>query len=120
MEERKTYIHFVTFRKEDKDFAPTTRYKDYPISRSRLHWESQAGTTRASGTGQNYLHFRERGYTILFFARLQKREDGETSPFLFLGPAADLISAESDRPIKMIWDLAHSIPAGLFEAARPV
>jgi len=120
VEERKTYIHFVTFRKEDKDFAPTTRYKDYPISRSRLHWESQAGTTRASGTGQNYLHFRERGYTILFFARLQKREDGETSPFLFLGPAADLISAESDRPIKMIWDLAHPIPAGLFEAARPV
>ncbi len=26
---QKTYIHLVTFRKEDRDFAPTTRYKDY-------------------------------------------------------------------------------------------
>jgi len=120
VEERKTYLHFVTFRKEEKDFAPTTRYKDYPISRTRLHWESQAGTTRVSGTGQNYLHFSGRGYTILFFARLQKREDGETSPFLFLGPAADLVSAEGDRPIKMIWDLAHPMPAELYETARTV
>jgi len=100
IEEHKTYLHFVTFRKEEKDFAPTTRYKDYPISRSRLHWESQAGTTRASATGRNYFYFRERGYTILFFARLEKQTEGRTSPFLFLGPASDLLSAEGDRPSK--------------------
>lgn len=120
IEEINTYIHFVTFRKEDKDFAPTTRYKDYPISRSRLHWESQAGTTQASPTGQNYLHFKERGYTILFFARLDKRQECETAPFLFLGPASHLESYESDRPIKMIWDLVHPIPAELYEQARTV
>jgi len=120
IEEIKTYIHFVTFRKEDKDFAPTTRYKDYPISRTRLHWESQAGTTQSSATGQNYIHFKQRGYTILFFARLAKREEGETSPFLFLGPASELESYESDRPIKMIWDLEYPIPAELFENAKTV
>jgi len=116
----KTYIHFVTFRKEDKDFAPTTRYKDYPISRTRLHWESQAGTTQSSGTGQNYIHFQERGYTILFFARLEKQQEGETAPFLFLGPASALVSYESDRPIKMIWDLEFLIPAELYENAKTV
>ncbi len=120
LEQRKTYLHFVTFRKEDKDFAPTTRYKDYPISRTRLHWESQAGTTRASATGQNYIRFQERGYRILFFARLDKSVDGETSPFLFLGPAKSLRAYESDRPIKMIWDLEHPMPAALFESARAV
>ncbi len=41
LKDMKAYLHFVTFRKEEKDFSPTTRYKDYPISRTRLHWESQ-------------------------------------------------------------------------------
>lgn len=118
VEELKTYLHFVTFRKEEKDFAPTTRYKDYPITPSRLHWESQVVTTRMSATGQNYQLFRERGYTILFFARLQKRIEGETAPFIFLGPAGNLLSFESDRPIRTVWELKHPMPAELFEEAR--
>lgn len=118
LKEQKAYLHFVTFRKEEKDFSPTTRYQDYPISRTRLHWESQGSATQSSATGQNYIHFRERGYTILFFARLEKRIEGATAPYIFLGPAADLLSYESDRPIQMIWDLKHPIPAELFEAAR--
>ena len=118
LESQRTYLHLVTFRKEERDFAPTTRYKDYLISRSRLHWESQAGATQVSKAGGNYIHFQERDYTILFFARLDKRIDGETAPFLFLGPAARLCSYEGDRPIFMIWDLAHPVPAEMFEAAR--
>jgi len=118
LENIKTYVHLVTFRKEEKDFAPTTRYKDYLISRSRLHWESQAATTQASKAGQNYIHFQARGYTVLFFARLDKRIEGETSPFIFLGPAARLNSYESNRPISMVWDLSYAVPAELFEAAR--
>lgn len=118
VEEYRTYLHLVTFRKAERDFSPTTRYKDYPISPTLLHWESQANTTRASKTGQNYLHFQERGYTILFFARLEKHIEGETAPFLFLGPAKALHSAEHDRPIRMIWELEHPIPAELFEQAR--
>lgn len=120
IKEKKTYLHFVTFRKEEKDFAPTTRYKDYPISRTRLHWESQAATTQNSPTGQNYIHFKECGYNILFFARVDKRQEGETSPFLFLGAAENLESYESNRPIKMIWDLEYPMPAELFEEARTV
>ncbi|XKE46203.1 DUF3427 domain-containing protein [Halomonas organivorans] len=115
----RAYIHLVTFQKEERDFSPTTRYRDYPISRNLLHWESQSNTTQASGTGQNYLHFEERGYTILFFARLTKRIDGETAPFLFLGPAKALRSYQGDRPIAMTWELEYPMPAELFEAARP-
>ncbi|MBL0167901.1 MAG: DUF3427 domain-containing protein [Propionivibrio sp.] len=118
IENRLTYIHLVTFRKEEKDFAPTTRYKDYLISRSKLHWESQAGATQNSKAGQNYIHFQERGYTVLFFARMEKRTEGETSPFIFIGPAARLLSYEGNRPISMVWELTHPAPAALFEAAR--
>ncbi len=118
IESLKVYLHLVTFRKEERDFAPTTRYKDYLISRTRLHWESQAATTQASATGQNYLNFRDRGYTVLFFARMEKRIDGETASFVFLGPSSNLISAEGNRPIAIVWELEHPVPAELFEVAR--
>tara|TARA_B100001093_G_C26853189_1_gene1026105 strand:+ start:726 stop:3848 length:3123 start_codon:yes stop_codon:yes gene_type:complete len=117
-ESLKTYIHLVTFKKEEKDFSPTTRYKDYPISREKLHWESQAGTSQNSSTGQNYLHFKERGYSILFFTRMEKKQNGETAPFIFLGPATELLEYRGDRPISMIWKLRHQLPAYLFEIAR--
>ena len=116
--ELKTYIHLVTFRKEDKDFAPTTRYKDYPIAPHTLHWESQVQTAQATETGMNYLNFKERGYTILFFARLEKKINNETCPFIYLGPASDLKSFHGNRPISMIWELEQAMPAQLFEEAR--
>ena len=115
----RTYVHLITFQKDEQDFSPTTRYRDYPISRTLLHWESQSTVTQESPTGQNYLHFEERGYTILFFARLTKRIEGETAPFIFLGQAKALKSYQGDRPIAMTWELAHPMPAELFEEARP-
>lgn len=117
---KRSYIHLVTFRKSEQDFSPTTLYQDYPISRKRIHWESQSTISQSSATGQNYFHFKDRGYTILFFARLEKRIEGETAPFIFLGPAKDLLSFEGDRPIRMVWDLEYLIPAALFEDARAV
>lgn len=118
LEQERVYIHFVTFRKEDRDFAPTTRYKDYPISPKILHWESQSGTTQQHSTGQNYIHFRERGYTILFFARMEKRVDNESAPYVFLGPAKNLLAYRGNRPIQMEWELEHPVPADLYEQAR--
>jgi len=117
-ESHRTYLHLITFRKEDRDFAPTTRYKDYPISRRQVHWESQPSTTPQSPRGLDLIQFKERGYTHLFFARLEKRFEGITAPFVFLGPVADLVSHEGSRPIRMIWELEHPMPAELFEAGK--
>ncbi|MEQ9464386.1 MAG: DUF3427 domain-containing protein [Haliea sp.] len=117
--EHKFYANLITFQKEERDFSPTTRYEDYPISRTKLHWQSQSGTSQASDRGKGYIHFKERGYVVLFFARLKKRQGLETSPFVFLGAAKDLLSYEGDRPISMVWELEHPMPAHLFEHARP-
>lgn len=116
----KCYVHLITFRKSEKDFSPTTRYQDYPISRTYLHWESQSTTTQESPTGQNYIHFRERGYTILFFARLERQTGSETTPFLFLGPAKQLRSFKGNRPITAVWKLEYLMSASLFEEARAI
>jgi superfamily II DNA or RNA helicase/HKD family nuclease len=113
----KTIVALVTFQKTEKEFSPSTMYQDYPISRDLLHWETQAQTTQASEPGQNMIHHEARGYTMLFFVRAQKRVDGVTAPFTFLGPAK-LVSHQSERPIQMIWRLAHPMPAEMFEENR--
>lgn len=118
--EHRCYIHLITFRKDDRVFSPTTRYRDYPISATRLHWESQSTTSQASATGLNYLHFKEQGYTILFFARVERQIDGVTAPFFYLGPAKELLSADGDRPIRMVWELEYPMPASLLEESMPV
>ncbi len=53
-------------------------------------------------------------------ARLNKRQDRETCPFIFLGTAKELLNYEGNRPISMTWELDHPIPAELFEEARSV
>jgi superfamily II DNA or RNA helicase/HKD family nuclease len=116
---QKLYVHLVTFNKDERDFSPTTRYEDYPISRTKLHWQSQSGVSQASPTGQNYLNFQARGYTVLFFARAFKRLDGETLPFTFIGPAKRLLSWQGDRPISMTWELEYPMPAAMFELTKP-
>lgn len=113
----KTIVALITFQKTEKEFSPTTMYQDYPISRDLLHWETQAQTTQASEPGQNMIHHDARGYTMLFFVRARKRVNGVTAPFTFLGPAK-LVSHQSDRPIEMVWRLAHSMPAEMFEENR--
>lgn len=113
----KTYVLLVTFQKTEKEFSPSTMYADYPISRELMHWESQANTAQHHTDGQNLINHRERGYTILIFARDQKRRNNVTVPFTYLGPV-DMVSYESDRPIKMVWRLRHPMPVEMFEDNR--
>jgi len=113
----KTYALLITFQKTDKEFSPSTMYADYPISRELLHWESQANTAQHHQDGQNFIHHQKRDYTILIFARDQKKRNAVTLPFQYLGPA-DLVSYESERPIEAVWRLRHLMPVEMFEDNR--
>lgn len=113
----KTYVLLVTYQKTEKEFSPSTMYADYPISRELMHWESQANTAQHHTNGQNLIHHQERGYTILVFARGQKKRNKVTVPFSYLGPV-DMVNYESERPIKMVWRLRHPMPVEMFEDNR--
>jgi superfamily II DNA or RNA helicase/HKD family nuclease len=115
--EIKTYALLVTFQKTEKEFSPSTMYADYPISRELMHWESQANTAQHHTDGQNLIRHQERGYTILVFARDQKKRNNVTVPFTYLGPV-DMVSYESERPIKMVWRLRHPMQVEMFESNR--
>ncbi len=111
------YALLITFQKSEKEFSPSTMYADYPISRELLHWESQANTAQHHIDGQNFIHHMERGYTILVFARDQKKRNGVTVPFTYLGPV-ERVSHEGERPIKLVWQLRHSMPVEMFKDNR--
>lgn len=113
----KAYAILITFQKSEREFSPTTMYADYPISRELLHWESQSTTSLNSPTGQNFIHHRERGYTVLAFARGIKNYNGMAVPFCYLGPA-DLESFDGERPIRIVWQLRFPMPANMFEDNR--
>ena len=51
------------------------------------------------------------------FARGQKKRNTVTLPFTCLGPA-DLVSDESERPIRMVWRLKHPMPVEMFADNR--
>jgi len=41
-------LFFVTLDKSEREYSPTTLYKDYAISPTQFHWESQSTTTQLS------------------------------------------------------------------------
>lgn len=110
-------LFFVTVEKSERDYSPSTRYKDYAISTELFHWESQSATSRQSRTGQRYIRHSTRGGHILLFVRQRRRQDGRAMPYTFLGPA-DYVSHKGDRPIAFVWKLRRPMPAGLFREAK--
>ncbi|MBM3458813.1 MAG: DUF3427 domain-containing protein, partial [Armatimonadetes bacterium] len=115
--EQRTDVFFVTFRKSDAQFSPTTRYDDYVISPTELHWESQSTTRADSPTGRRYRNHTAEGSHVLVFGREQKERDGRTEPFFCLGPAT-YVSHESERPMRIRWRLQAPLPERVFERFR--
>lgn len=103
-------VFFITLKKSERLFSPTTRYNDYAISPWEFHWESQSLTREDSATGQRYIHHRERGSRVLLFVREENKRGGLTQPFLCLG-FADYVSHEGERPMAIRWRLHRAIPA---------
>jgi superfamily II DNA or RNA helicase len=106
-----TDVFAFTLDKSSGAFSPTTRYRDYAISRELVHWESQSATSASSTTGRRYIEHAERGTRIVLFARLRTADRA----FWCLGRAT-YVSHEGDRPIAFVWRLEHPLPADLYTA----
>jgi hypothetical protein len=117
-EEHKSDLFFITLNKADDDYSPTTRYQDYPISPTLFHWESQGRTATASPTGQRYINHVARGSRIVLFVRENRRDDRDVStPYLCLG-SARMVSHQSERPMRIVWELERPMPAEIYSHAK--
>jgi superfamily II DNA or RNA helicase/HKD family nuclease len=108
-------VFLVTLTKTEKRFSPTTRYRDYAISRELMHWESQSGTTAASPTGQRYQYHARDGSAVMLFVR----QSPDDRAFHFVGPAT-YVSHQSETPMQVTWRLTHPLPGDLFVEYRAV
>jgi superfamily II DNA or RNA helicase/HKD family nuclease len=104
---------FVNLKKSDAEFSPTTMYRDYPISPTLFHWESQSTTPVESPTGQRYV---TASSTVLLFVREDRQNDLGTTPYLFLGPAMH-VQHVGERPIAITWRLEYPMPTDFYHLA---
>jgi len=112
--DHQTDLFFVTLNKDDENYSATTRYKDYPISPTLFHWESQSRTTTASPTGQRYVNHITRGSRVILFVRENNDDErGVSNPFVCLGPARH-VSHKSDKPIQIVWELERPMPPEIY------
>ncbi|MEU5586321.1 DEAD/DEAH box helicase [Streptomyces chrestomyceticus] len=104
----------ITLEKDDRDFSPQTRYKDYALSPEQFHWESQNQTSESSPTGQRYQNHKKLGSHVLLFVRRYKSTDiGGPQPWMLLGPA-EYVSHEGSNPMGIVWKLQHPLPADVW------
>ena len=110
--EKRLDVFFVTLNKADKDYSPTTMYRDYSISENLFHWQSQSTTAADSPTGQRYIHHRARGSKVLLFVREFKadRITGGAEAYTFLGKA-NYVKHSGSKPMNITWQLDRPIPA---------
>ncbi len=100
-----------TLDKSTGGFSPTTRYRDYAISPTLIHWESQSATRADSATGLRYRNHERDGRSIFLFTRLR----ADDRSFWFLGPAT-YRGHVGERPMAITWELTHPLPGDLYAA----
>lgn len=119
-ERHKVDSFFVTLNKSERHYSPTTMYRDYAISPTLFHWESQSTTSSESKTGKRYVNHDREGSSVFLFVRATRTSStGVPAPYLFLGPA-HYVSHTGSRPMAIIWRLEHPMPPDFFQHARSV
>lgn len=94
------------------------RYRDFPLSAQRFHWQSKAGTTRDSRQGRRHLDPHAEDCSPLLFVR-ERADDrpGVTMAFWYLGPVLPDAN-QGERPITIEWKLRFAMPADLVQHGR--
>ncbi|MDB4944527.1 MAG: type restriction enzyme res subunit [Labilithrix sp.] len=109
LEEEKRELLLVTLDKSASSFSPTTRYRDYAVSPTVFHWETQSAASVGNASGRRYMESPANGWTFWLFVR----EDPDAA-YAFLGQAV-FQSASGDRPIGITWKLEDPMAGALFD-----
>jgi len=102
-------LMFITLDKSAKSFSPSTRYRDYAISPTLFHWETQGVASVLRESGKRYVESPGNGWSFFLFVRTDPE-----APYAFCGQGV-YQSHEGDRPIAVTWRLESALPAGLYQ-----
>lgn len=106
---------FVTLKKSEKEYSPSTLYDDYAINEYLFHWQSQNATAPESAKGISYINHNTQNKRILLFVREQNDDEfGFTMPYVFLGEA-NYIKSSGSKPMNIEWQLNEPMPAYIWK-----
>jgi hypothetical protein len=106
---------FVTLKKSEKEYSPTTLYDDYAINEYLFHWQSQNATSPESPKGLSYINQGDLNKRILLFVREQNDDEfGFTMSYVFLGEAR-FINSSGAKPMNVEWQLNEPMPAYIWK-----
>lgn len=118
--ERKFAMVFVTLKKSDNEYSPSTLYEDYAISQSQFHWQSMNKVTKASAEGQRIVQQNSNGWKYILFVRDSKQDEyNNTNAYYCLG-LMDYHSSHGERPMNVVWDMHNEIPGFILESAKTI
>ncbi len=109
---------FVTLKKTEKEYSPTTMYEDYAVNNSHFHWQSQNSISPHSPKGDSYIRHKEIGKKIILFVREQNVDEyGFTMSYIFLGET-EFVKTKGARPMSVEWKLDEPMPSYILKESR--
>ncbi|UKT62796.1 DEAD/DEAH box helicase [Pedobacter mucosus] len=108
-------VLFITLKKSEKEYSPTTLYDDYAINDTLFHWQSQNATASASEKGKSYIGHHVQNKEILIFVREQNKDEFKnTMGYVFLGKA-NFQKTYGEKPMNIQWLLEEPMPAYIWK-----
>ena len=109
---------FVTLKKTEKEYSPTTMYEDYAVNKTLFHWQSQNSISPHSPKGESYINHKALGKKILLFVREQNVDEyGFTMSYTFLGET-EFIKSKGARPMSVEWKLYEPMPSYILKESQ--
>ncbi|MFO7720820.1 MAG: DUF3427 domain-containing protein [Gillisia sp.] len=109
---------FITLKKTEKEYSPTTMYDDFALNKILFHWQSQNSTAPNSIKGASYINHRENGKKIILFVREQNVDEfGFTMSYTFLGEA-DFMKSNGSKPMNVEWKLHEPMPSYILKESQ--
>ena len=106
---------FVTLKKSDKDYSPTTMYEDYALNKNLFHWQTQNSASPSTPKGQAYINSEK---NVLLFVREQAKDEyGFTMGYVFLGEAI-FQKHSGEKPMNIEWKLEEAMPAYILKESQ--
>ncbi len=106
--DQKIELLFVTLDKS-KGFHDQISYRDYAVSPTHFHWETQNSTRPDSAIGQQYLNSPGNGWHHFLFVR-----SGPNDPYFALGQVCQE-SISGSQPMSILWKLEQPMTIELFQ-----
>ena len=111
-------MFFVTLNKSDEDYSPNHAVpglSDFPDAVPLGNAVTNLDRVR---TGQRYIDHVARGTKVVLCVRENRKDGrGESAPYVCLGPAR-LVRHESEKPIRIVWELERPMPMEMYQSAK--